>query len=66
MCDDELTIVDVDTEETVTLDDNTLIVDKTNITFLTQSLRENRRYNVTITASNVAGSALSETRMLVQ
>ena len=60
MCHAEFTFVDVDTGETTTLGDNDLIITETNITFTTQQLRENRRYNVTVTASNIVGSATSQ------
>ena len=60
MCSAELIIVDVDTGETFTLD---MTIAETNITFNTQQLRENRRYNVTIISSNAAGSATLQTRI---
>ncbi len=54
--------MDVDTGETITsLGGTDLNITETNITFTTQQLRENHRYNVTVRASNVAGSATSQT-----
>ena len=50
--------MDVDTGEIITLGDTDLTITETNITFTTQHLRENRRYNVTVTAFNAAGSAM--------
>ena len=60
MCRAELTFEDVDTREIITLEGNDLTITETNITFTTQQLRENRHYNVTVAASNTAGSATSQ------
>ena len=60
MCSGELTFVDIDTGEIITLGDTDLTIAETNITFTTQQLRENHRYNVTVIASNIAGSATDE------
>lgn len=49
--------MDVDTGEVIKLVDTDLSIAGTNISFTTQQLRENRRYSVTATASNLAGSA---------
>ena len=61
--DGELTFMDADTGETVTLGGNALKLHETSITFSTLPLRENRHYNVTITASNADCSALSDTQI---
>ncbi len=61
MCRAQLTFMDVDTGETITLEETDLTIAETNITFTTQQLRGNRCYTVTVTASNAAGSATSET-----
>ncbi len=58
-----MVFVDVDTGETITLGDTALTITETNITFPTQQLRENRHYNVTVTASNYRGQAVSYTRI---
>ena len=50
MCSGELTLVDLDTGEIITLE---------GITFTTQEVRINRRYNVPVRASNSAGSTTS-------
>ena len=50
MCSGELTLVDLDTGEIITLE---------GITFTTQEVRVNRLYNVTVNASNSAGSTTS-------
>jgi hypothetical protein len=52
VCSGELTFIDVDTGETITLGDSDLMITENNITFTTQQLRENRHYNVTVTAFN--------------
>ena len=57
VCSAELTFMDVDTGETIALGDSDLTIQtEINITFTTQQLGENHRYNVTVTASNAAGS----------
>ena len=63
VCGSQLIFVDVDTEETITLGGSALTVNGANITFVTQLLRRNRHYNVTVIASNAAGSTISETRI---
>ena len=50
MCSSELTFVDLDTGEIITLE---------GITFTTQEVRVNRHYNVIVRASNSAGSTTS-------
>ena len=59
MCSSELTLVDLDTGEIITLGDEELTTEENNITFTTEQLRVNRCYNVTIGASNSAGSTTS-------
>ena len=61
MCNSELTFVNLDTEVIITLRDGDLITSVNNITFkiTTTELRINRRYNVTVRASNSAGSTTS-------
>ncbi len=61
VCHAKLTFVDVDTEETITLGDADLTISETSIIFTTEQLRENRHYTVSVTASNIAGSAISHT-----
>ena len=52
--------MDVDTGETIVLEDTDLSAVVNNITFsATQQLQENHRYTVTVSASNIAGSAIS-------
>ena len=58
VCSGELAFFDIDTGETITLGDTELTITETNITFTTQQVRENRRYNVTVMASNAAGSVM--------
>lgn len=50
---------DLDTGEIVTLDAADLDITLNNITFTTEHLRLNRRYNTTITATNANSSATS-------
>ena len=59
VCSAELTFVDVDTRETITLGNTDLTVAETNITFTAEQLRMNRHYNITVIAFNVAGTATS-------
>ena len=60
MCSGELKVVDLDTGELKTLFGGTNLTVAWNIiTFSTELLRVNGRYNVTIIATNVAGSATS-------
>ncbi len=61
MCSAELTFANVDTGEIIILEDTELTITVTNITFTNLQLRTNHRYDVTVTASNVAGSATSQT-----
>ena len=51
--------MDLDTGEIITLGDEELTTAGNNITFTTKQLRDNRRYNVTVRASNSAGSTTS-------
>ena len=51
--------MDTDTGEIIILSDADLTFTETNISFSTEQLRENRQYNVTITASNSHGQTLS-------
>ena len=59
MCSSELTFVNLDTGEIITLGDEELISAGNNITFRTEQLSVNRHYNVTVRASNSAGSTTS-------
>ena len=51
--------VDLDTGEIITLGDRELTIAGNNITFSAEQLSVNRHYNVTIRASNSAGSTTS-------
>ena len=51
--------MDLDTGEIITLGDEELTTQENNITFTTEQLRVNRRYNVAVRASNSAGSTTS-------
>lgn len=60
MCSGELTFMDLDTGESVKLGNTDLTIAGNNsITFTTERLTPNHRYNVTIRAANIAGSATS-------
>ena len=59
MCSGELIIVDLDTGEIITLGDGELTIAENNITFTNEQLKVNHRYNVTVRASNSAGSTTS-------
>ena len=68
MCTSELEFVDLDTEAFILLfgdmewsntTDANLTIEWSKITFTTEHLSANHLYNVTITATNVAGSATS-------
>ena len=63
MCSGELIFVDVETGETIALGISDLTFVAANISFTTQQLRENRHYIVAVEASNVAGTAISQTRI---
>ena len=53
MCSSILTVKDIHTEDTFVLGDANLTIAGTNITFnITQHLKENRHYNITIAAAN--------------
>ena len=51
--------MDLDTGEIITLGAGELTIADNNITFTAEQLRVNRLYNVTVRASNSAGSATS-------
>ena len=51
-----VTFVDVDTRETFVGRDSEKTIAVANITFSTERLRENRRYDVTVLASNIIGT----------
>ena len=57
MCSGELIIIDLDTGEIMR--DGELTITGNNITFTNEQLKVNHRYNVTVRASNSAGSATS-------
>ena len=63
VCSADLTFVDLDSKEIITLGGSDLIIAETNITFSTQQLRENRHYNITVTAANIAGTDVSQARI---
>ena len=51
--------MDLDTGEMITLREGELTIADNNITLTTEQLRVNRLYNVTVRASNKAGSTTS-------
>ena len=61
MCHSE--IIFLDHEGTTTKKDKDLVIAKTNITFTTDHLIQNRHYNVTINATNSYGSNISHTNI---
>ncbi len=63
MCTVDLMFVDLDTGESITLGDTDLTVEGNNVTFTTELLTTNRRFNVTANATNIAGSSVSHTTM---
>ena len=66
MCSGNLTFVDVATGDiNGTLGGTDLTIEETNITFTTQQLTENCRYNVIVTASNGHGRAISESETVI-
>ena len=58
-----VTFMDFDTGEGIILGGTNLTIEEANITSVTHQLRENRHYNVTVIASNIAGSAESQTNL---
>lgn len=66
VCHVELTSLDIDTGEDITIGDSNLaVVAETNITFTTtQQLRQNRHYNVTVTASNIVGQITTSSAVI--
>ena len=60
VCNAQLMFLDIDVGEIITLGDTDLTIAAVNITFTSQQLRENRCYNITVTASNIAGLATSQ------
>ena len=67
VCHAHLVLVDVDTEYTVVIEDRRgltgLTVVGSNISFTSKQLALNRHYNATLTASNIAGSAVLHTAL---
>ena len=61
MCNITLTFEDIDTNSLVTLESSDIVIARTNITISTQQLARNRRYSVSVTASNVRGQTVAET-----
>lgn len=59
MCSGELTLVDLDTGESIPVRGADSTIAENNITFTTEQLITNHRYNVTTRADNAAGSATS-------
>ena len=59
MCSGELMFVDLDTGEIITLGDRESTIAENNIIFTNEQLRDNHLYNVTVRASNSAGSTTS-------
>ena len=62
MCRASLTCVnlDDDSEGNITLGGAKLTISGSNITFTTQQLRQNRRYAIIVTASNIRGKMTAE------
>ena len=63
VCDAHLTFTDLDEGEIITIGDLNLTVAGNGVVFTSEQLKRNRLYNVTITASNINGSATSNTRI---
>ena len=63
VCSTVLTLVNLETSNVTSLRDNDLTVAGNSITFTSLQLIRNRRYNTTITASSVTGSALFHIRI---
>ena len=60
MCHADIAFREVETGLTMTLENTDLEIVEANITFTTQHLTENRHYNLSVIASNFAGSATSQ------
>ena len=60
ICTGELTFMDVDTGEAVTLRGTDLTIE---FNVITLTVHQNHHYNTTVIASNIAGSATSWTRI---
>lgn len=63
MCGSELTLVDLVVGDVVILRNTDVTVLQNNITFTGERLTTNRRYNITVRAYNIAGSASSYTTL---
>lgn len=61
MCDAELTLVDTATGQIIGLRRDNVIIADNNISFSTKNLSKNHSYNITVFATNFAGSATSYT-----
>ena len=61
VCDVELKFEDINNQEIIILGNTNVSIDVVNIIILSQRLGENREYIVTVTASNNAGNATSNT-----
>ena len=59
MCQVELMFLDMDTGNNLTLSEEDLAITVTNISFNSQLLTSNRQYSLRVSASNVAGQAVS-------
>ena len=59
MCDVKLTLLDLNTGENISIGANDLTLTDDNITFPAAQLTTNRHYNVSVSASNAAGTSTS-------
>ena len=59
-----MTLLDVNTGNTTTIRSNSLTIVESSITLTAQQLKENRHYNVTVTASNIDHRAIVSQTMI--
>ena len=59
MCNVKLTLLDLDTGSVIVVESDYIIIENNEIVFANEHLSAYRHYNVSIVASNLAGSAIS-------
>ena len=63
VCEMRLFLVDFDTEDSIMIGNTNIIIIENIATFSSQQLMTNRRYNVTISASNIDGLTTASTKI---
>ena len=58
MCSVEITFIDINTDESITLLNSDLTIMLTNVSFTSEKLRLNRKYRIMVKTSNINGSSV--------